>query len=242
MDDDLHHRINELVDEEHRLERGHSGRELSDDERAPPRRTGRRAGPDVGPPAPPRGPAPGRAGPRRGAGAAGARGRGVPAVAERVQVTPRHRRTARRRDHRAGRGPVRTGAPGDRRPAARPDPRASWPPRSPTRPARPRPGDGRGRRRRLPAPRVRAPRAGPHRPGRVPRRLARRRRRCAARCSTPPRRAGRAGCCRGCGTPAPTAPTATRYIDAARDGVVRARRRAAAGPGLPARRWPCTCG
>ena len=27
MDDDLHHRITELVEEEHRLERGHSGRE-----------------------------------------------------------------------------------------------------------------------------------------------------------------------------------------------------------------------
>ena len=34
MDDDLHHRITELVDEEHRLDRGHSGRELTADERA----------------------------------------------------------------------------------------------------------------------------------------------------------------------------------------------------------------
>ena len=34
MDDDLHHRITELVEEEHRLDRGHSGRELTVDERA----------------------------------------------------------------------------------------------------------------------------------------------------------------------------------------------------------------
>ncbi len=33
MDEDLHHRINELVDEEHHLERAHAGRGLSDDER-----------------------------------------------------------------------------------------------------------------------------------------------------------------------------------------------------------------
>lgn len=34
MDDDLHRRINELVDEEHRLERAHVGRRITDDERA----------------------------------------------------------------------------------------------------------------------------------------------------------------------------------------------------------------
>ena len=34
MDDDLHQRINELVDEEHRLERAHAGRRITDDERA----------------------------------------------------------------------------------------------------------------------------------------------------------------------------------------------------------------
>jgi IS4 transposase len=34
MDEDLRHRITELVDEEHHLERAHSGRRLSDDERA----------------------------------------------------------------------------------------------------------------------------------------------------------------------------------------------------------------
>ena len=33
MDDDLHQRINELVDEEHRLERAHAGRKITDDER-----------------------------------------------------------------------------------------------------------------------------------------------------------------------------------------------------------------
>ena len=33
-DEDLHHRIDELVAEEHRLERAHVGRRLSDDERA----------------------------------------------------------------------------------------------------------------------------------------------------------------------------------------------------------------
>ena len=34
MDEDLRHRITELVDEEHHLERAHIGRRLSDDERA----------------------------------------------------------------------------------------------------------------------------------------------------------------------------------------------------------------
>ncbi len=34
MDDDLHRRINELVDEEHRLERAHTGRKITDDERS----------------------------------------------------------------------------------------------------------------------------------------------------------------------------------------------------------------
>ena len=34
MDEDLRHRITELVDEEHHLERTHIGRRLSDDERA----------------------------------------------------------------------------------------------------------------------------------------------------------------------------------------------------------------
>ncbi len=34
MDEDLRHRITELVDEEHHLERAHVGRRLSDDERA----------------------------------------------------------------------------------------------------------------------------------------------------------------------------------------------------------------
>lgn len=34
MDDDLHQRINELVDEEHRLERAHAGRRITDDERS----------------------------------------------------------------------------------------------------------------------------------------------------------------------------------------------------------------
>jgi Protein of unknown function (DUF2630) len=34
MDEDLRHRIAELVDEEHHLERAHIGRRLSDDERA----------------------------------------------------------------------------------------------------------------------------------------------------------------------------------------------------------------
>jgi hypothetical protein len=33
-DAELHHHITELVDEEHRLERGHAGRSLTDDERA----------------------------------------------------------------------------------------------------------------------------------------------------------------------------------------------------------------
>ena len=33
MDEDLRHRITELVDEEHHLERAHIGRRLSDDER-----------------------------------------------------------------------------------------------------------------------------------------------------------------------------------------------------------------
>ena len=35
MDDaELHHRINELVEEEHRLERSHAGRRITDEERA----------------------------------------------------------------------------------------------------------------------------------------------------------------------------------------------------------------
>ena len=34
MDEDLRHKITELVDEEHRLERAHVGRRLSDDERS----------------------------------------------------------------------------------------------------------------------------------------------------------------------------------------------------------------
>ena len=34
MDEDLRHKITELVDEEHHLERAHVGRRLSDDERA----------------------------------------------------------------------------------------------------------------------------------------------------------------------------------------------------------------
>ena len=35
MDDaELHHRINELVEEEHRLERAHAGRRITDEERA----------------------------------------------------------------------------------------------------------------------------------------------------------------------------------------------------------------
>jgi hypothetical protein len=34
MDEDLRHRITELVDEEHHLERAHIGRRLSNDERA----------------------------------------------------------------------------------------------------------------------------------------------------------------------------------------------------------------
>jgi hypothetical protein len=35
MDDaELHHRITELVEEEHRLERAHSGHKITDDERA----------------------------------------------------------------------------------------------------------------------------------------------------------------------------------------------------------------
>jgi hypothetical protein len=34
MDEDLRHRITELVDEEHHLERAHIGRRLSDDDRA----------------------------------------------------------------------------------------------------------------------------------------------------------------------------------------------------------------
>ena len=35
MDDaELHHRINELVEEEHRLERSHAGRRITDQERA----------------------------------------------------------------------------------------------------------------------------------------------------------------------------------------------------------------
>ena len=35
MDDaELHHRINELVEEEHRLERSHAGRRITDEQRA----------------------------------------------------------------------------------------------------------------------------------------------------------------------------------------------------------------
>ena len=59
MDDaELHHRINELVEEEHRLERSHAGRRITDAGAGAARRTRRRTGPHVGPPAPPRGPPP----------------------------------------------------------------------------------------------------------------------------------------------------------------------------------------
>ena len=79
-DAQLRHRITELVEEEHHLERAHAGRSPVRRRALPPRRPRRGARPHLGPAAPPRGPPPGRAGPRRRAGAVGVGGRGVPAV------------------------------------------------------------------------------------------------------------------------------------------------------------------
>ena len=232
MDDtEIHRHIDELVAEEHRLERAHIGQGLSDAEQARLARPRRRSSTATGTSCASATPAAGRATTPTARRSARQRRRGLPPVGRSARRVRQHRSgarhphqpsRARRGDRRARRRPAGPGAAG-RSTARRPHGRGALAAEVADALRARGPGHGGGRRRRLPPPRVRAARAGPHRPGRAPRRLARRRRRCAARCSNPPRRTGRARCCRGCGTPAPTAPTATATSTLPADGVVRAR-------------------
>ena len=175
----------------------------------PPRRPGRRARPHVGPPAPPRGPAPGRAGPRRGAGARGNGGRGVPAIRRR-----RHRRSRpSRRNCSSPRSPELVAArPGRVRLAV-----DGPPPTNPRALADAVAVELRARGRAtivvdaggLPASRRRYGWSSGARTRTCSSTAGSTSAACAARCSNPRRRADRAGCCPGCGTPTRTGPTAT---------------------------------